>query len=174
MNIKWNWNWRAQWSSWQQKYEVMTDREKKSAFIGLLFLIFCFYYFLMSGLLESVNVKAETLKKTQKLLSHLQVISPQIETLRKNSVERAAISGAAQALGVIQTQLEQTGLLAFKQNLQQGGDNNIQLKLNAVSFNQYLDFIDKLSSQYQIGIRQFKMIPSNNPGEVNADVEFEF
>lgn len=174
MNIKFNWDWRAYYSLWQAKYESMTEREKRLIFWGGVFVVFFFYYFVISMLFGAVNIKADELKKTQKLFSSVKVNAAEIEALRKNAVERAEVSDSAKALGVVQSQLEQAGLIQFKQGLQQASDNSIQLKLKSVSFNQYLDFIYKLSSQYQITTRQFKVSSTKNKGEVNIDVELEF
>lgn len=174
MNIKFNWDWRVYYALWQAKYEAMTEREKRLTFWGGVFLVFFLYYATISTLFDAVNSKADELKKAQKLFSSVQLNATQIESLRKNSVERAAVSDSAKALGVVQSQLEQAGLIQFKQGLQQASDNSIQLKLKAVSFNQYLDFIYKLSSQYQITTRQFKVSSTKNKGEVNIDVELEF
>lgn len=95
--------------------------------------------------------KLAQFKEKSATLEWMQKIRQQSHTLQtKQTVDNS------QLLTVLATQLKKDPSLKFAYQLQQTGSGDIQLTFDAVAFNLFLAWLEKINSHYEITIKQFE------------------
>ncbi|KTD04259.1 type II secretion system protein M [Fluoribacter gormanii] len=139
----------------------LNEREKWMLIGGTLcLLLYVYYLFLYNPLSQKVTQKSAQLVEKTATLTWMQKIrqQSQVKQTKKQSVDNS------QLLTTIATKLKNDPTLKFPYQLQQTGLGDIQLTFDAVAFNLFIAWLEKLNQHYAITVKQFEADRSKTPG----------
>ncbi|PWY53856.1 general secretion pathway protein GspM [Legionella qingyii] len=139
----------------------LNEREKWMLIGGTLcLLLYVYYLFLYSPLSQKVTQKSTQLVEKTTTLTWMQNIRQQshIKQTKKQSVDNS------QLLTTLATKLKNDPTLKFPYQLQQTGLGDIQLTFDAVAFDLFIAWLEKLNQHYAITVKQFEADRSKTPG----------
>lgn len=140
---------------------TLNEREKWMVIGAILCLfLYIYYLFLYSPLSQQVNQKSSQLTEKVTTLEWMQKIRQQS---RLKQTQKKMVNNS-QLLTTLATQLKNEPTLKFPYQLQQTGSGDIQLTFDAVAFNQFIIWLEKINQQYAITIKQFEADRSKTPG----------
>ncbi|KTD11766.1 general secretion pathway protein [Legionella gratiana] len=131
---------------------TLNEREKWMLVGTALFLILYVYYlFLYTPLNNQVNQKSAQLIDKMNTLQWMKKIRQQNRTTQTKQ-----IVNNSQLLTALATQLKNDPTLKFPYQLQQTGSGDIQLTFDAVAFNLFIAWLEKINQKYAITVKQFE------------------
>ncbi|KTD73014.1 GspM family type II secretion system protein LspM [Legionella tucsonensis] len=140
---------------------TLNEREKWMLIGTALFLcLYVYYLFLYSPLSQRVTQKSTQLVEKAATLEWMQKIrqQSQVKQTKKKAVDNS------QLLTTLATQLKNDLTLKFPYQLQQTGSGDIQLTFDAVAFNLFITWLEKINQHYAITVKQFEADRSKTPG----------
>ncbi|WP_454781039.1 GspM family type II secretion system protein LspM [Legionella sp. WA2022007384] len=140
---------------------TLNEREKWMLIgAALCLLLYVYYLFLYSPLSQKVSQKSTQLVEKTATLAWMQKIrqQSQVKQTKKQSVDNS------QLLTTLATKLKNDPTLKFPYQLQQTGLGDIQLTFDAVAFNLFIAWLEKLNQRYAITVKQFEADRSKTPG----------
>lgn len=143
---------------------TLNEREKWMV-IGAVLCVFlyCYYLFLYSPLSHQVDQKTSQLKEKITTLTWMKSVRQQNHSSdKKQSIDNS------QLLTILATQLKENFALKFPYQLQQTGSGDIQLTFDAVAFNLFIAWLEKINTNYSITLKQFNAEKTPTPGIVHA------
>lgn len=140
---------------------TLNEREKWMLISAVLCLfLYVYYLFLYSPLNQQVSQKSTQLVEKTATLSWMQKIRQQSQ--RKQTKKQTVDN--SQLLTTLATQLKNDPTLKFPYQLQQTGSGDIQLTFDAVAFNLFIVWLEKINQHYAITVKQFEADRSKAPG----------
>lgn len=139
---------------------TLNEREKwmlAGALFGVL--LYIFYLFLYSPLSDAVTLKNKQLIEKTNTLAWMQKVR-----LQNRASQPKQVVDNSQLLTIMATSLKEDSSLKFAYQLQQTGSGEIQLTFDTVAFNLFLTWLEKISKQYAITIKQFDAERTGTPG----------
>lgn len=139
---------------------TLNDREKWMVIVaGVSLFIYGYYLLLYAPLSNQVNQKStQLIEKTETLEWMKQVRMQKRSAKRKESVDNS------QLLTILASQLKNNKTLKFPYQLQQTGSGDVQLTFDAVPFQNFIQWLAKISEVYSINIKQFDVEKTSTPG----------
>ncbi|CZG10793.1 GspM family type II secretion system protein LspM [Legionella pneumophila serogroup 1] len=139
---------------------TLNDREKWMVIVaGVSLFIYGYYLLLYAPLSNQVNQKStQLIEKTETLEWMKQVRMQKRSAKRKESVDNS------QLLTILASQLKNNKTLKFPYQLQQTGSGDVQLTFDAVSFQNFIQWLAKINEVYSINIKQFDVEKTSTPG----------
>lgn len=140
---------------------TLNEREKWMLIgTGLFLCLYVYYLFLYSPLSQRVTQKSTQLVEKTATLEWMQKIrqQSQVKQTKKKAVDNS------QLLTTLATQLKNDLTLRFPYQLQQTGSGDIQLTFDAVAFNLFITWLEKINQHYAITVKQFEADRSKTPG----------
>lgn len=145
---------------------TLNEREKWMLFAATLCIILYGYYlFLYSPLSQKVAQKSKQLEEKIITLDWMNKVKHQNHKPNtKQTVDNS------QLLTILATQLKEDSTLKFPYQLQQTGSGDIQLTFEAVAFNSFISWLEKINQHYSINLKQFNAERTDTPGVVHVMV----
>ncbi|CAM2935760.1 general secretion pathway protein [Legionella steigerwaltii] len=122
--------------------------------------LYVYYLFLYNPLSQKVNQKSTQLVEKTATLEWMKKIKQQSHTKQT----KKQIVDNSQLLTTLATQLKNDTTLKFPYQLQQTGSGDIQLTFDAVAFNLFITWLEKINQRYAITVKQFEADRSKTPG----------
>nr|WP_255666719.1 MULTISPECIES: type II secretion system protein GspM [unclassified Legionella] len=118
----------------------------------LCLFLYVYYLFLYSPLSQRVTQKSAQLVEKTATLDWMQKIRQQshMKQTKKKTVDNS------QLLTTLATHLKNDPTLKFPYQLQQTGSGDIQLTFDAVAFNLFIIWLEKINQNYAITVKQFE------------------
>ncbi len=145
---------------------TLNEREKWMLIGSVLCLIlYCYYLFLYTPLSHQVTQKSTQLVEKIATLDWMKKIRQQNHKSKtKETVDNS------QLLTILATQLKEDSTLKFPYQLQQTGSGDIQLTFDAVAFNLFIAWLEKINERYAVSLKQFNAERTPTPGVVHVMV----
>nr|WP_241030244.1 GspM family type II secretion system protein LspM [Legionella anisa] len=126
----------------------------------LCLFLYIYYLFLYSPLSQRVTQKSTQLVEKTATLDWMQKIRQQsrMKQTKKKTVDNS------QLLTTLATHLKNDQTLKFPYQLQQTGSGDIQLTFDAVAFNLFITWLEKINQHYAITVKQFEAERSKTSG----------
>ncbi|MGM9453278.1 GspM family type II secretion system protein LspM [Legionella bozemanae] len=140
---------------------TLNEREKWMLIgTALCLFLYVYYLFLYSPLSQRVTQKSTQLAEKTATLNWMQKIRQQshVKQTKKKTVDNS------QLLTTLATQLKDDPTLKFPYQLQQTGSGDIQLTFDAVAFNLFIAWLERINQHYAITVKQFEADRSKTPG----------
>lgn len=140
---------------------TLNEREKWMLIgTALCLFLYVYYLFLYSPLSQRVTQKSTQLAEKTATLNWMQKIRQQshVKQTKKKIVDNS------QLLTTLATQLKDDPTLKFPYQLQQTGSGDIQLTFDAVAFNLFIAWLERINQHYAITVKQFEADRSKTPG----------
>ncbi|HHT0593575.1 TPA: GspM family type II secretion system protein LspM [Legionella anisa] len=140
---------------------TLNEREKWMLIGTVLCLfLYIYYLFLYSPLSQRVTQKSTQLVEKTATLDWMQKIRQQsrMKQTKKKTVDNS------QLLTTLATHLKNDQTLKFPYQLQQTGSGDIQLTFDAVAFNLFITWLEKINQHYAITVKQFEAERSKTSG----------
>lgn len=143
---------------------TLNEREKWMLISAILCLIlYSYYLFLYSPLSHQVIQKSKQLEEKTVTLDWMKKIKQQNHKPKsKQTIDNS------QLLTILATQLKEDSTLKFPYQLQQTGAGDIQLTFDAVAFNSFITWLEKINQRYSITLKQFNAERTETPGIVHV------
>lgn len=144
-----------------KSYLSTLNEREKWMLIGtaLCLLLYIYYLFLYTPLNNSVTQKSAQLVDKMNTLQWMKKIKRQGRTTQTKQ-----IVNNSQLLTALATQLKNDPTLKFPYQLQQTGSGDIQLTFDAVAFNLFIAWLEKINQGYAITVKQFEADRTKTPG----------
>jgi len=146
---------------------TLNDREKWMLIgTAVCLFLYVYYLFLYSPLSQQVNQKSTQLVEKTATLEWMNKIRQQnnAKQTKKQIVDNS------QLLTALATQLKNDSTIKFPYQLQQTGSGDIQLTFDAVAFNLFITWLDKINQRYAITVKQFEADRSKTPGVTRLSI----
>ena len=150
--------------------EKLNDRERKMVYAAALGIaIFLPYQLIWAPLMNAVQDRHERVAKQQSDLIWMQSKLADVRALASASNKTA---GSRQS---IYGTVERTARQQFKGDIrvQQEGKEGIRVQINNVSFDELITWLDTLSYQHQVFVKDFKVENEKEAGRVKASILLE-
>lgn len=154
----------------KQQLDQLNDRERKMVYAALVALaVYLPYQLIWSPLMNAVEEKRERVARQQGDLIWMQSKLGDIKSLSRMSQRSGGSQQSAYGL------VERTARQKFKNDLrvQQEGKSGIRVQIGNTSFDELMIWLDQLSSQNQVFVRDFKVDDEKEPGRVKASILLE-
>lgn len=145
-------------------WKKLSERDQWVLGFGAIFIVLYLVYIVMIlPLSQAVDARLRAVKEKQALLTWM-------EHVRLTSGEHKAPAhlDAAKLLSALSDALEQTSFHSFPHQLQQTGDEELQLTFDAVPYNAYVTWLFSMRKAYAFSIKQLNIRQTKTPGVVNA------
>jgi general secretion pathway protein M len=140
----------------------LNEREKWMVAGALLCLIlYCYYIFLYVPLSHQVGQKSTQLVEKISTLEWMKKVR-----LQNHKPKTKKTVDNSQLLTILATQLKEEFTQKFPYQLQQTGSGDIQLTFDAVAFNSFIDWLEKINEKYTFTLKQFNAEKTPTPGVV--------
>ena len=103
------------------------------------------------------------------LIAHFCIFEKKIRQKNHKSKTKETVDNS-QLLTILATQLKEDSTLKFPYQLQQTGSGDIQLTFDAVAFNLFIAWLEKINERYAISLKQFNAERTPTPGVVHVMV----
>lgn len=131
---------------------TLNEREKWMLIgTGLCLVLYIYYLFLYTPLSNRVTQKSAQLIEKTSTLQWMKKIK-----LQDRTTQTKQIVNNSQLLTALATQLKNDPTLKFPYQLQQTGSGDIQLTFDAVAFNMFIAWLEKINQGYAITVKQFE------------------
>jgi len=150
--------------------EKLNDRERTMVYVAVVGIaIFLPYQLIWAPLMNAVQERHERVAKQQSDLIWMQ---SKVEDVR--ALTRASKQTAGSRQSVYGT-VERTARQQFQGDIrvQQEGKEGIRVQINNVSFDELITWLDTLSYQHQVFVKDFKVENEKEPGRVKASILLE-
>lgn len=139
---------------------TLNEREKWMIIgAALCVILYCYYLFLYTPLSHRVSQKSSQLAEKTTTLDWMNKIRKQ-----NHKSKTKEIVDNSQLLTIMATQLKENETLKFPYQLQQTGSGDIQLTFDAVAFNLFIAWLEKINEKYAITLKQFNAEKTPTPG----------
>jgi general secretion pathway protein M len=146
-------------------------REKQTISIGmLLVLIFLIYEIIFAPLSNAVNELRHKIRSDQTLLTWMQASNERIVSLEKNHQSQSH-SVTTSLLSVVQNGINDSAIAQNVAQLQQSDNDSVQLQLQKVNFDTFIQWLTQLCQQHQLLITQMSITPLDTTGTVNTELK---
>lgn len=141
----------------------LNERERwMLAGAALCLILYCYYLFLYSPLSHKVTQKSTQLAEKVETLDWMKKTRQQNTSPKsKQKVDNS------QLLTILATQLKEDSTLKFPYQLQQTGPGDIQLTFDAVAFNLFIAWLEKINAKYDITLKQLNAERTPTAGVVH-------
>lgn len=145
---------------------TLNEREKWMVVAALICLVlYCYYLFLYAPLRHQVDLKSTQLVEKISTLEWMKKVKQQHHKPKtKETVDNS------QLLTILATQLKEDFPAQYPYQLQQTGAGDIQLTFDAVVFNSFIAWLEKLNERYAITLKQFNAERTPTSGVVHVMV----
>ena len=145
-------------------WKKLSERDQWVLGLGLV----CITFYLILEIIvfplsKAVDARVLAVKEKQTLLTWM-------ERVRLTSGEHKAPAhlDASKLLSALSEGLDKTSFHSFPHQLQQTGDEELQLTFDAVPYNAYVTWLFSMRKQYAFSIKQLNVNQTKTPGVVNA------
>ena len=145
-------------------WKKLSERDQWVLGLGLV----CITFYLILEIIvfplsKAVDARVLAVKEKQTLLTWM-------ERVRLTSGEHKAPAhlDASKLLSSLSEGLDKTSFHSFPHQLQQTGDEELQLTFDAVPYNAYVTWLFSMRKQYAFSIKQLNVKETKTPGVVNA------
>ena len=145
-------------------WKKLSERDQWVLGLGLV----CITFYLILEIIvfplsKAVDARVLAVKEKQTLLTWM-------ERVRLTSGEHKAPAhlDASKLLSALSEGLDKTSFHSFPHQLQQTGDEELQLTFDAVPYNAYVTWLFSMRKQYAFSIKQLNVKETKTPGVVNA------
>lgn len=131
----------------------LNEREKWMLIgTGICLFLYVYYLFLYTPLSQRVNQKSTQLVEKTATLEWMKRIRQQshVKQTKKQILDNS------QLLTTLATKLKNDPALKFPYQLQQTGSGDIQLSFDAVAFDLFIHWLEKINQNYAITVKQFE------------------
>lgn len=152
--------------------EWFNELERREQWIVIAGAVTVLLYVLYMSVLAPINDKIATLQLRNKGAAEtLQVIQQGAQEI--NALRGASSGGSGR--GVSLSKMVDQSAAKFNirvSRFQPSGNNEAQVWLEKVDFNQLIAWLDQMENGYGVAVSNVSMNSANNPGTVNARVRF--
>lgn len=150
-----------------QYWQNLNERERRLVAAGAaVTLLYLFYVLLFAPLTNALSRKTAELQDKQDTLQWLQQVKSFASTASKS---RATIS-ESKLLSLIAAQLNRPPLKSYPYQLQQTGNNEIQISFEQVPFNHCIRWLWGIMSRYKVSLKQISATQTATPGVTRLTV----
>ena len=150
--------------------EKLNDRERKLVYAAALAIaVFLPYQLIWAPLMNAVSDRRERVAKQQSDLIWMQSKVDEVRTLSRAS---ANTEGSQQSIyGIV----ERTARQQFQGDIrvQQEGKEGIRVQVTNISFDELMTWLDTLSFQHRVYVKDFKVENEKEAGRVRASILLE-
>ncbi len=151
--------------------EWFNELERREQWIVIVGAATVLLYVLYSSVLAPINDKIGTLQLRNKGAAET------LQAIQQGAQEIKALRGASNGSGRGVNLSKMVDQSAAKFNIrvsrfQPSGNNEAQVWLEKVDFNQLIAWLDQMENGYGVAVSNVSMNSANNPGTVNARVRF--
>ncbi|MES2218072.1 MAG: type II secretion system protein GspM [Pseudomonadota bacterium] len=147
-------------------------REKQTISMGiLLVLIFLIYEIIFAPLSDKVNELRHKVRSDQTLLNWMQASNERINSLEKNQQYSSHSGETTSLLSVVQNGINESAIAQNVSQLQQAENDSVQLQLQKVNFDSFIQWLTLLCQQHQLLITQMSITPLDTTGTVNTELK---
>lgn len=151
----------------------LSFREKQTVSIGAaLLLIFLCYELIFATLGNQVDALRQKVHSNQTLLSWMQDSDARIRSMEKNQ-KQEPLNNSMSLLSVVQNGVNNSSIAQNVTQLQQAESDSVQMKLQKVSFDVFIQWLTALCQQQQLLITQMTATPNTDPGVVDVEVKIQ-
>jgi general secretion pathway protein M len=156
-------NW---WSS-------LSFSEKQTVSIGVaLLLIFLIYEVIFAPLGNHVDALRQKVHSNQALLHWMQDSDARIRSLEKNQKQQPRNTSMS-LLSTVQNGINNSAIAQNVTQLQQSENDSVQMKLQKVGFDTFIQWLTAICQQQQLIIIQMTSTPDGDPGTVDVELKMQ-
>jgi type II secretory pathway component PulM len=152
-------------------WQELAFREKQTISIGmLLLLIFLVYEFVFATLSSEITTLRHKISVNQSLLNWMQASNEHIEALEKTHQPQSH-NESMSLLSTVQNGISESNFTQNVTQLQQSENDSVQLQLQKVNFDTFVQWLTQLCQQHQLLITQMSITPLDEVGTVNTELK---
>lgn len=154
----------------KQHLDKLNDRERRMVYASALVVaVFIPYQLIWAPLMNTVEDKRERVAKQQADLIWMQSKVAEVRALSRTSNNTA---GSQQS---IYGTIERTARQQFQGDIrvQQEGREGIRVQIDNISFDELMNWLDTLSYEHQVFVKDFKVENEKEAGRVRASILLE-
>lgn len=154
----------------KQHLDKLNDRERRMVYASALVVaVFIPYQLIWAPLMNTVEDKRERVAKQQADLIWMQSKVAEVRALSRASNNTA---GSQQS---IYGTIERTARQQFQGDIrvQQEGREGIRVQIDNISFDELMNWLDTLSYEHQVFVKDFKVENEKEAGRVRASILLE-
>jgi general secretion pathway protein M len=157
-----------------ERWSHLNTREKQAVTVGGFFLgLFIIYACIWSPLVGHVVTLRHKIGTEQKELAWMKAADEQIQKMSGEGHDKTKSTNPVLMLGIVQKQLDQSGLAATLTQMKQSSNNAIEMHFQKVPFDRLIKLLTTLVKQQRVSISQFSSVADTTPGLANVDVVME-
>jgi len=154
-------------------YKNLEAREKLLVTIASIFLlIIIFYVAIWEPVYEGLDEQQKLYKSQQSTLLWMQQASSEVKALKRSGARTGNKNSNQPVSLVIEQSASTAGLKKNLSKLETSGKTGAKAKLDMVSFDQMLIWINTLKRNYNVTITSANIERADQPGAVNARLSF--
>lgn len=159
------------WQKVKEWWSNLSLREKQAvAAGGSLLGIFILYQFIWSPFLDNVASMRKRINSDQKLLVWMEEADKKIKKIEGETKTQGKMISPVVLLGLIQKQINSSGLERSLTNLKQASTNSIELQFQKVEFDKLIKLLTTIIKAHGVTISQMSVTAETAPGIVNAEI----
>lgn len=147
-------------------------REKRVVLIGaILVAVFILYAGIWMPYINYIDGMRDKINQNQKLLAWMQNADQELKKYNKqdNATKQATLNPVA-LLGIIQKQIDKSGLSSSLKQLKQASNETIEIHFEKVNFDKLMHLLIALSKEQTVTLDQLTTTAVGSDGLVNVDV----
>jgi type II secretory pathway component PulM len=151
----------------------LSFREKQTVSMGAaLLLIFLIYEIIFAPLSSHVNSLRQKVRSNQALLHWMQDSDARISSLEKTQKQQTRNTSTS-LLSVVQNGINNSAIAQNVTQLQQSENDSVQMKLQKVGFDTFIQWLTAICQQQQLIILQMTSTPDGDPGTVDLELKIQ-
>ena len=152
-------------------YENLQARERLMVTgAGLLVIVTLFYLLLWEPLYDGLEMEQQKLKNQQNIIGWMQQAAVEARGLRASGVRTSNRNRNTPVSLAVEQTIGNSGLKSKLAKLESSGKDSARVRLNQVSFNQMIIWINNLESSYGISTSSLSIDRTDKAGIVNARI----
>lgn len=153
-------------------YNSQSSRDRKLIIaMAALLLVTLFYLMIWEPIHQGRDQQKLKLKTQQEIHSWMQSAAKEVTSLKGNSIKRAS-SKQAIAL-ILENSAKISGLKKHINKIESSGKNGARIKIDSVSFDQLLLWLNTLEQQHGVRITTASIERNDKTGTISARISFE-
>lgn len=149
-------------------WQRLSNRERwLLSLMSLVAILAVLYFFLLHPFYRALTEQREQFKENEPLQTYLSHALPSIKALERIDGTQKEIADS-DLLATLQESLDASNLANHEKTIRQMDSNSIEIKWEAVPFDQLNDWIDNIWRTTSIQVTQLEATPTKTPGIVSA------
>lgn len=160
---------KEQWHKYKERWDNLGKREQLALTMGAAVVaLFILYELIWTPYLNAVNSLRQRISASQETLNWMQATDKNLQQLSRK--ETGTKLTPVVLLGIVQKEVNSSGLAGELILLKQSNVDAIQLNFQKVVFDKLMAMLIKLTQEQNVYISQFSVTADPTPGLVTAEI----